>query len=72
MKAYCKHQMRLKGLNNLDVEAVAEVENQAMIKGKNSVPLGVRQEVLDSIMGLLREEGLINKEKKYKKELEPY
>jgi enhancer of yellow 2 transcription factor len=72
MKNYCKGLIREKGLNNVRAEQMAEIEEKMMIKGKNVVPLGVRDEILMDIVTMLREEGLLNKEKKYKQDLDKY
>ena len=69
MMNYCKSIIRKEGLDHVKVE---ELEEKMMVKGKNIVPMGVREEILSNIVGLLTEDGLLSKEKKYKQDVSPY
>lgn len=69
MRNYCKGVIRKEGLDKVQA---AELEEKMLVKGKNSVPMSIREELFDTVVHMLREEGLLTKEKKYKPESQPY
>lgn len=67
MKNYAKGIIRQEGLDSVQVD---QLEERMMVKGKNCVPVEIRDEILHEIVKMLREEGLIPKEKRYKEVLD--
>lgn len=72
LKNYCKHEMRKVGLGRMTVEKLQEVQEMATIKGKNTVPLAIRDEVFNEVVRSLVEEGIMPPEKRYKREIGEY
>ena len=69
MRNYCKSIIRAEGLDKVQA---ADLEEKMQVKGKNLVPMSVREEMFEAVVQMLREEGLLTKEKKYKEDSQPY
>lgn len=69
MRSYCKGLIRQEGLDKVQA---AELEEKMQVKGKNVVPMSVREEMFQAVVHMLREERLLAKDKKYKPESQPY
>lgn len=72
LKNYCKHEMRKVGIGRMTVEKLQEVEEMAMVKGKNTVPMSIREEVFNEVVRSLVEEGVMPPERRYKRDIGEY